>query len=151
MTEHGCQREEAFLQFVCELRGVWCVQQYWKYLILPEFNFPSFRSRLTVSVVTGDIRVYSFEWPVSEKLRTCHQEVEGEITGGQSLRFVCFQFGRTEAEALVLRSRVVKQHFFKFNTMVPTSLVSGSDCQKTEVFKESQVILVQCKKKAKCV
>lgn len=56
----------------------------------------------------------------------------------------------TEAEALVivLRYRFVKQHlFFKFNTMVPTSAVSGSDCQKTEVFQESQVILVQCKKK----
>lgn len=62
-----------------------------------------------------------------------------------------FQCGMTEAEALVivLQSRLVKQHFFKFNMMVPTSAVSGSDCQKTEVFKESQVILVQCKKKKK--
>lgn len=46
----------------------------------------------------------------------------------------------TEAEALVvLPSRFVRRHFFMFSTMVPTSAVSGSDCQKTEVFKGSQV------------
>lgn len=33
--------------------------------------------------------------------------------------------------------------------MVPTSAVRSSDCQKTEVFQESHVILVQCKKKKK--
>lgn len=83
--------------------------------------------------------------------RTCWREVEGERTRRPSRDVLpVLSLATTEAEALaVLLSRLVRRHFFMFSTMVPTSAVSGCDCQKTEVFKESQVILVQCKKKKK--
>lgn len=77
------------------------------------------------------------------KLRTFWQEVNHKNNRPGCLRSSWW----LKALVIVLQSRFVKQHLFQFNTTVPTSAVNGSDSQKTKVFKESQVILVQCKKK----